>query len=395
MSTTVTSKVLHTPLLLISFPGVFLTFSLPIFAKNMGASAIEIGALFSLFTVSLMVLRPLVGVGLDRYGRRPFFIAALFVYAVANLIFSVSHSLDWLYLGRLVQGIGASLLFISIDTITADLTEPEVRAEAMGMNIEKQTRGGMYGAFLSFTLLGMLPMQEAWSASFAGFGLLALFCTGLAFRRLPETRPKQKQENDSGGLTKIRLHPQLVRLMVVVFVTGFAYALIEPIYLIYLQDKFEVHILQLAWAFFPAGIVFALLPSRLGRLSDRLGRARLLAGGLVLAGTLYIALPNLPNLIWLVILYTAAAVGWAMSDPSKTALVADLADEDQRGRVFGIYELVTGIGRSIGPLAGGFVYDNYGHELPFYLNGGILILSAVWVLIYLTPAAKKLTAPLD
>lgn len=54
MRTTVTPKVLHTPLLLIAFPRVFLPFSLPIVAKNMGASAVEIGALFSLFTVSLM-----------------------------------------------------------------------------------------------------------------------------------------------------------------------------------------------------------------------------------------------------------------------------------------------------------------------------------------------------
>lgn len=383
MTRTVSTSVLHTPLLLISFPSVFLTFSLPIFAKNMGASAVEIGALFSLFTVSLMVLRPLVGMGLDRYGRRPFFIAALFVYGTANLIFSVSHSLDWLYLARLVQGIGASLLFISVDTITADLTEPEVRAEAMGRNIEKLTRGGMYGAFLAFTLLGMLPLKEAWSASFVGFGLLALLSAGIAFRRLPETRPEQVIDTDSGSLTKITLDPQLVRLMVVVFVTGFAYALIEPIYLIFLQDRFEVHILQLAWAFLPAGIIFAILPSRLGRLSDRLGRTRILAGGLVLAGTLYIALPTLPNLLWLVVLYTIAAVGWAMSDPAKTALVADLAEEDQRGRIFGIYELVTGIGRSLGPLVGGFVYDNFSHELPFYLNGGILVISAAWVLVYL------------
>lgn len=44
-------------------------------------------------------------------------------------------------------------------------------------------------------------------------------------------------------------------------------------------------------------------------------------------------------------------VGWAMSDPAKTALVADLAEEDQRGRVFGIYELVTGIGRCLAVLA--------------------------------------------
>jgi MFS family permease len=374
---------------LISFPNVFLTFSLPIVAKNMGASAVEIGALFSLFTISLMVLRPLVGMGLDRYGRRPFFIAALAIYGVTNLIFALSDNLDGLYLGRLCQGIGASLLFISIDTITADLTEPEVRAAAMGENIEKLTRGGMYGAFLSFTLLGMLPITEAWRASFLGFGLLALVSVGIAYRRLPETRPEQMDEAGAGGLAKLNLAPQLVRLMLVVFVTGFAYALIEPIYLIFLQDRFEVHILQLAWAFLPAGIVFAVLPSRLGRLSDRMGRTRILAGGLLLAGTLYIALPNLPGLLWLVVLYTTAAVGWAMSDPAKTALVADLANEDQRGRVFGIYELVTGAGRSLGPLAGGFLYDNFSHELPFYLNGSILLLSAIWVLLYLTPAERR------
>ncbi len=388
MSSTVTPKVLHAPLMLISFPSVFLTFSLPVFAKNMGASAVEIGALFSLFTVSLIVLRPLVGFGLDRYGRRPFFVAALFVYGVANLVFSVSHSVEWLYLGRLFQGVGAALLFISIDTITTDLTTPEFRAAAMGRNIEKQTRGGMYGAFLGFTLLGILPMEQAWSASFMGFGLLAMVCIAITLRRLPETRPAELQAADSSDSSKIILVPQLIRLMVVVFVTGFAYALIEPIYLIFLQDKFEVHILQLAWAFLPAGIIFAVLPSRLGRLSDRLGRTRILAFGLVLAGTLYSALPGLPNLIWLVILYTAAALGWAMSDPAKTAMVADLAEAEQRGRVFGIYELVTGIGRSLGPLVGGFVYDKFGHELPFYLNGGILVGSAIWVLIYLAPAER-------
>lgn len=40
MRTTVTPKVLHTPLLLIAFPRVFLPFTLPIVAKNMGASAV-------------------------------------------------------------------------------------------------------------------------------------------------------------------------------------------------------------------------------------------------------------------------------------------------------------------------------------------------------------------
>ena len=63
-------SVLHRPFFLASFPQLFLPFVLPIYAKMLGASALEIGGLFAAFTVSVIVIRPMVGVGLGRYGRR-------------------------------------------------------------------------------------------------------------------------------------------------------------------------------------------------------------------------------------------------------------------------------------------------------------------------------------
>ena len=77
MNQPVSPTVLHRPLFFVSFPLIFLSFSLPIYAKSLGASALEIGGLFTVFTVSLIVIRPMVGVGLDRYGRRWFLISAL------------------------------------------------------------------------------------------------------------------------------------------------------------------------------------------------------------------------------------------------------------------------------------------------------------------------------
>jgi MFS family permease len=59
-------------LFFISAPMVFITFALPLRAEDLGATALQIGALYSLFTASIFVIRPLTGVGLDAFGRRPF-----------------------------------------------------------------------------------------------------------------------------------------------------------------------------------------------------------------------------------------------------------------------------------------------------------------------------------
>src|SRR5512142_908152 len=81
--------VLRWPILLGSLAFAFLAWSLPIAGKAMGASALEIGGLFSVFALVMALLRPVVGWGLERYGRRPFFIAALVCYAAAMAAFAL------------------------------------------------------------------------------------------------------------------------------------------------------------------------------------------------------------------------------------------------------------------------------------------------------------------
>ena len=127
---------------------VFILFGLPLRAEDLGASGFEIGILFSIFTVALLVLRPLVGIGLDRIGRRPFFIAAMIFYLFANSLYAIGDTINGLYFARAFHGIGFALLAITAETITADLTEQKNRAEAMGGNIASQSRGGMIGAFM-------------------------------------------------------------------------------------------------------------------------------------------------------------------------------------------------------------------------------------------------------
>ena len=177
-----------------------------------------------------------------------------------------------------------------------------------------------------------------------------------------------------------------------VFTTAFASALIEPIYLIFLKNKFDLALPVLAALFLPAGLVHAVLPKYSGQWSDRWGRAPLIALGVTLAGLVSMALPWWP-VVWLIALsYIVFAVGWAMASPAVDALAADLAPEHARGTVLGMKEAAMGLGAATGPIIGGLIYEYWSQELAFALNGLLLILTAGFVLTVLRKSTNAHSA---
>lgn len=367
-----------------SLPFILLYFGLPVLSKELGASAAAIGGLFSVFTATTLVLRPLVGRALDHFGRKPFFLLSLVVYAGAMAAFAWADTLGGLYLARIIQGAGSALLWSSVNTIVSDLTTPSERGRAMGRVDQVTSQGGMVGVLIGFSLMMLLSEGRGWQAAFLLFSLLTLFGAWTAWRQVPETRAAASAAHPPTPRNRM-----LVILLVAVFVTGVSEALLAPIYLTYLQDKHTTDIFSLAWAFFPAGLVMAFLSTRLGALSDRFGRVPMLVLGLAGSGLISFVLPNLPSLLWLGAGYTLNAVLWSISEPAETALIADLTGAARYGTAFGLYDFITSLGFTLGPLLGGLVYDLFNPAIPFYLNGTILLLSAGWVLLLLrTPAVQ-------
>ena len=356
-------------LFLISMPMVFISFALPLRAEDLGASSFEVGVLFSLFTASLFVLRPFVGFGLDRFGRRPFFLAALVLYLFANALYAFSDALDSLYIARLLQGIGFAFLSITTDTITADLTQIDERPSAMGANIASQARGGMVGAAVGFTLVGAIPLH-AWYGSFASFTAVSLLAVVFAFRAIPETL--EDHDHVPMGF-RLSFPGELNRLLVPIFLMAFAASLIQPFTMIFLRDRFEVELIALASAFLPVGLVYAILPSWLGKLTQNWRRARAMGAGLAFAGGLYLAVPHVEAFVLIIALFIGGAVGSVLAELTRNAWIGDISGGKATGQAYGITALAAGIGSTLGPLAGGAIYDGWGQDYLFYTNGLILL----------------------
>lgn len=326
----------------------------------------------------------------DRHWGRPiwaahFFLSALLFYAGAYTGYAVAEGIEAMYVARFLQGLAASLMLITVDTMTSDVVETEQRGQEMGANIQVQVRASIVGATIGFSLVASIPLM-AWKYSFSLFAGIALLGFIYAFFRLPETGAGDKAMQ----FPRFKVTEDFRRLLGVLFLMGLANALIQPIYLIYLQDNFTTDPRILSWAFLPSALVYMVLPARLGAIADSRGPMNLLLLGLLLAGALYVVMPR-ANAFWpFVVLYTVSAIGWAMVEPARKSIVASHATSSAVARTFGMSEMYYGVGTTVGPLLGGYIYDNVSQTAPYYVNGGLMVCTAVCAFLMLRtiPASR-------
>jgi MFS family permease len=383
------------PILLCSLPIFILTFLLPIYAQRLGASAADIGGLFAVFAFVIILVRPVVGLAMDHFGRRVFFVAGLVCYVVAMAVFAMASNIFLLYLARLIQGVGAALTWLASYTIAAELAIAERRGEALGQVDGASDRGAFYGMVIALVLLSWLPLHSGWQGLFLGYTALAIVGAGVAWRYVPETQLgcARRFAHDHArvnslyrllgvmGTTKLStlpVTPPLWQLLGITFVTKASAALVSPLLLIFLQHQFTTEFWKLAVAYLPAALVLGFLPARMGRLSDRVGRLPLIVAGLGWSGLISFCLPALPTLGWFMVCFAGNALGIVTATPAQKALVGDLTHRENWGKAYGLYTFACSLGSVVGPLLGGWLYDAVGHAAPFYINGMLLLGCAVW-----------------
>jgi MFS family permease len=390
-----TLAVLRRAVFMVSMPFFILGLMLPVYGKEIGASVVEIGLFFSAFSFVTVLLRPLVGWGLDRFGRRGFFIAGLAGYAVAMLAFAFMDRVWAIVLARVLQGIASSLLWLSASAITADVASQGGRGGAFGGVTQASSQGSIVGTFLGFALLnarisfnGQTTSLGSWMLLFIVYGAISLAALFLTAPRLSETRPAAQD----GKPAPIHWSRTWALLLLVTLTTGASAAMISPILIVFLQEKLGVGVQTLSWAFLPYGLVWALLPSRLGRLADRFGRKPMMLLGLGAAAVSSFIVPALGSVLAMALLWAFQAACYAAGDPAEQALVADLTGRQQRGRAYGLYVMCADLGATIGPLGGAWLYQVYGAPAPFYANGVILALCGLALLLFLKIPAHPQTA---
>ena len=402
---------LRRALSLSSFPIGILTLGIPFYApQKLGLDEVQVGVLFSIYSLMTLLMRPIVGPSMDRWGRRRFFLAGLALQIFSNLFFAVGSSYDWLFWGRLTQGIAAGLLWLCAYAITADLAAKRRAGNMFGSVEEMLARGGLYGALLGAPILLLTNFaQAAWTVLFVIYAILNAAGLWIAIQHVPETwqRPEHAVVPHAPIIAPSRLGQllnaiprQLLLLATIVVFTSTAKSGLEPVLIQFVQKTVTTDAVKVALAYLPSALVFAFLQSRLGKFSDRVGRRPPVAMGLFISGLSSAIVPNLTLLMYwigqfvllpLAGFWTAEAIGFSAATPAEQALVADLSTEKTRGRSFGVYTTALSVGQVVGPTLGGFLARDIALSAPFYFNTIVLWAGAAIMMLFIHEPPRHVT----
>ena len=305
----------------------------PAMSASLGASPVEVQQTLTAFLVPFAFMMLWHGALSDALGRRSVILFGLAVYALASLFCVFATRIEYLWIGRALQGLSSGVGMVVSRAIVRDLLDGPA-AQRMMARIS-----------IMFAIApAIAPIIGGWIHAFfdwhAIFVFMALFGITLWLATLfwlPETLPPDKRQSLHPvelwhSYVSVFSHGEFMRLsgsMALNFNGMFLYVLSAPVFLI---RHLGVSPQGFAWLYGPGvgGMVIGAFFS--GQLAGRLSSRRTIAlgctvMGLAAAANLVMNLLVQPQLPWAILPFPFYNIGMAMAMPSMQLLALDLFPE--------------------------------------------------------------------
>lgn len=349
--------------LFIAFLGIGLVIPVtPTIMNELNISGSTVGYMVSAFAFAQLILSPLAGRAVDKYGRKPMIIIGLFIFSMSELLFGLGQSVEVLFASRILGGVSAAFIMPAVTAFIADITTNETRPKALGYMSAAISTGFIIGPGIGGFLADIGTRVPFFFA--AAFGLFAMILSVFTLRE-----PKRHYENtvipkQKTGFRKV-FSPLYFIAFMVLLISSFGLASFESLFALFVDRKFGFTAKDIALAISLGAIVGVIVQVGLfERLTRWFGEIRLIRYSLIGSTLLVLVMTYVTSYLAIILVTMVVFVGFDLMRPAVTTYLSKIAGNEQ-GFVGGMNSMFTSIGNILGPIIGGILFDvdlNY----PFY-----------------------------
>jgi EmrB/QacA subfamily drug resistance transporter len=204
-------------LLLASLDSTIVGTSLPHIVAELGGMDLY-AWLFTAYMLTETVMIPIGGKLSDRYGRRPIFLAGMFIFLAGSILAGLSQSMEELIVFRAMQGLGGGVMMpVSMATV-ADLYAPTERGKVQGMLGAVFALSSIIGPLIGGFIVDNMDWRWVFYVN-VPVGIAAIAITTFKFPKIEADRTKKI---DYAGMTMLTI--ALLTFLLVVTWGGADYA---------------------------------------------------------------------------------------------------------------------------------------------------------------------------
>ncbi len=356
----------------------------------LGVSTAVIGLIEGVAEALASLLKLFSGWFSDRMGERKWLaVAGYGISAFSKPFYLVANTWQVIAGVRWADRVGKGIRTAPRDALVADSVTPAQRGLAFGFHRAADTGGAVIGLLIA--LLVVLSLQGGSDTlSESTFKTLVLVSLIPAFGAVIvlATMTKDVAVDKKRALPKFSLRglgkPFLIFLAIIaVFDLGNS----ADAFLILRAQERGLSIAGILSMLLVFNLVYSLLATPAGSLSDRVGRRRVLIGGWLLYAAVYLgfALADAAWNIWL--LYALYGAYYGLTYSTAKAFVADLVPAELRGTAYGTYNATLGLIDFPASLIAGLLWQYVGAAAPFFFGALLAVIAAAALFLWRPKAA--------
>lgn len=353
-----------------------LTTAQPLLSETFGVSAAQIGLLNTAYSAPVLFISPIVGILIDRFGRKKVLIASIAAFGIGGMMTVWAANYQMLLLFSFLRGLGSPGISIIGNALVGDFYKSvKQRATVMGMKNSWTNVGNAI-----YPLIGGFLIGYSWKAPYLAFVVALLMIIPVMMMDEPEGTGKKSGTvkeylRDIGDGIK---NAQFLSLSVISFIVYMLLAGFFNSYVPFLVREMigptQIGLVMSIMAV--AGGIFSML---YGPLVKAFSEELLCKAALAAFLLAFITGLNAQSTVTVYLFSAFFGTGIGLVMPAYMSIFMTITTNENRGALIAANNMIKRFGQLLGPVLAGIAYVKGGLSEVFLwgavISGVILIYS--------------------
>ncbi len=364
-----------------------------LYLLSLGAGPALIGFIEGIAESTASMVKVFSGALSDKINKRkPLAILGYSFSPIGKFFMWAANSWAFVFTGRTLDRFGKGIRTAPRDAIIAESGTEGKRGASFGLHRTMDTMGAIIGVVIAILILehfgldkGMHTAQHmrSYLPAFKVIILLSLIpaIIGVAVLFLVKETGTGKPIAKTLSFRWSKLDRRLKAFLIVTLI--FTLGNSSNQFLLMRAKNIGFSVEGVLFLYLAYNIIYAFVSWPAGRLSDRIGRKKLIVAGYLIYALVYAGFGMFSSSAMIWGLFCVYGLYIAFTEGVEKALVADIAPKDLKATLIGLHATLVGIGLFPASLLAGVIWDVLGPQYTFYFGGLMGVIAAVGMMVVL------------